>query len=98
MAADPRFVAALQRFYTRSEVETAYQTAMAAYISRQTEVTIESFSGEGGNTTGRLIGDPAEIMDACETVLSSLDLEEADEGTLVPGTTHVDFSQRYIST
>ena len=97
MAADPRFVAALQRFYTQTEIETAYQTAMAAYISRQTEVTIESFSGEGGTSTGRLIGDPAEIMDACEQVLSSLSADAADAGTLVPGTTHVDFSKRYIS-
>jgi len=98
MAADPRIVAALTRFYTTAEVGVAYEAALAAYVARETEVTIESVTGEGGSSSGRLIGDPGMIMEACEEVLAAAEAVSADTGALVPGTTHVDFSKRYIGT
>ena len=95
MAADPRIVSALTRFYSTSEVESAYQTALAAYVSRETEVTIEAVTGEGGSSSGRLIGDPGQIMEACEEVLKAAEDASDDAGPTVP-TTHTDFRWRYI--
>ena len=96
--ADARTVAALRRFYSREQIEDAYQTALAAHLARQQEVTIESVSSDGGSTSARWTGKPEELMDACEEVLAGMD--DADDGitTSALGTTHVDFSRRYIET
>lgn len=89
MAADPTLVAAMRRFFSRAEVETAYQEAMRAQLARRTEVTITSASFDGGNSSGQIAGDPADVMEACEEILQSMD-------GIVPvgATTHLNFSGR----
>lgn len=89
MAADPTLVAAMRRFFSRAEVETAYQDAMRAQLARRTEVTITSASFDGGNSAGQIAGDPADVMEACEEILQEMD------GVIKTGAvTHLDFGRR----
>ena len=89
MAADPTLVAAMRRFFSRAEVEQAYRDAMRAQLARRTEVTITAASFDGGNSSGQIAGDPADVMEACEMILN-----EQDGVVSAGATTHLDFGRR----
>lgn len=92
--ADVTLVKAMRRFLSRSEIEEAYRTALTAYQERATEVVITQASFEGGNTNGQIVGDPAELMAACEAVLSELDGQKTPSSSTV----YHDFSTRRVGT
>lgn len=98
---DARLMAAVRRFWSRSEVDAAYQAIFTAFHDRLSKkVVITSKSNEGESSSAQLVverDDYLAWMDALELRLQELDA--AASGELLPGETeHVDFSQRYIRT
>jgi hypothetical protein len=99
---DERLMAPIRRWWTRAEVETAYQRIFAAYSDRLTKkVVIVSKSNEGESAQSQLVVEKADYLDWMESLearLSEFDADAAGEGPLLEGTEHVDFSRRYART
>lgn len=99
---DERLMAPIRRWWSRSEVETAYQRIFTAYADRLSKkVVIVSKSNEGESSTGQLVIERADYLDwmeALEARLTELDCEADGTGPLLEGTEHVDFSRRYVRT
>ncbi len=97
--ADYEVVAAIKRFFSKEETETAYRAAFAAYQERAVEVTITSANFESGSSSGQITGDPKELMGACRVVLEDLEADaQGIDPEALPGTSHVDFSKRILET
>lgn len=99
---DERLMAPIRRWWSRDQVEAAYQAIFAAYSDRLTKkVVITSKSNEGESSTGQLVvvaADYLDWMEALEARLTEMDAEIAGTGPLLEGTEHVDFSRRYART
>lgn len=92
MAADKVLKDAYRRFLVTEEaITSAYQTALTAYNSRLSTVTITAAQFEGGSTSGQIEGSPRDIMEVCEELLREL---EGDDKT--SDVAHRDFSYRMI--
>jgi hypothetical protein len=99
---DERLLAPIRRFWTPLEVEVAYKAIFSAFHSRLEKVTvIISKATEGDSATGEVViaeGDYLRWMDALEARLNEVADAEAGTSAEAPGTDHVNFAQRYLST
>jgi hypothetical protein len=101
--ADERILSAVRRFWTtRAAVEEKYLELLNADWSKVKKLTIiVGKSTEGESASAQVVVTAEERlawMEAFETRLLEMDREEAGHGSLVPGSTSVDFSQRILET
>ena len=100
--ADERLLAGVRRFWSASQVKTAYEAIFNAYHSRLQKVTVIIGKGtEGDNATAQVVvngEDYLRYMDALEVRMQEQEAEGRGE-TAGPGdTTHVNFGRKYVST
>lgn len=95
---DERLLAAIRRFWTKEQVETAYQKIFDAYAARLDDVTvIVGKSSESESAQGQVVisaSDYLQWMDALETRLDEMKAAEDGVG-VVSSPEHVNFRQRY---
>ncbi len=100
--ADERLLAPIRRFWSSSQVRSAYQSIFAAYHARLESVTvIISKSSEGDSASGQLVianEDYLRWMDALETRLLEVDDAACGITSSLEGTGHVNSGNRYAST
>ncbi len=99
--ADERLLAPIRRFWTKTQVEEAYQKIFEAYSGRLESVTvIVGKSSESESAQAQVVvssEDYLRWMDALEARLEELEAEEAGHGPLVE-TEHVNFGARFTRT
>jgi len=99
--ADERLLAPIRRFWSKEEVETAYQKIFQAYSARLDSVTVivgkssESESAQGQVVVGS--DDYLKWMDALETRLQEIDADAEGVGPVLE-TEHVNFGARFTRT
>jgi hypothetical protein len=102
MPADERLIAAMRRFWTKQQVEDAYQQLFTADFSKVKKLTvIVSKSAEGDGASAQVVvtaEDRLTWLDAFEARLQELEAEESGKPSLIPGATMIDFSSRYTET
>lgn len=95
---DERLLAPIRRFWTKEQVEAAYQKIFDAYAARLDEVTVIVGKGsESENAQAQVVisaTDYLQWMDALETRLKELEDAAADLGP-ISTPEHVNFRQRY---
>lgn len=100
--ADERLLAPIRRFWTREQVDTAYEAIFTAYHGRLESVTvIVGKSTEGDSASGQIVvsaKDYLEWMDALEARLQELENADDDVTAELQGTLHTNFGSRYLST
>lgn len=98
MAADERLLAAVRRFWTKEEVETAYEAIFNAYSQALVDVTVivqkssESESAQGQVVVSR--EDYRQWMDVLEARLQELEAETGGGGVKSP-VEHAGFGSRW---
>lgn len=99
---DERLLAPIRRFWTQSQVETAYQAIFAAFNSRLENVTVIIGKGtDGDNASAQVVvsgEDYLRWMDALETRLAELENLADGVTASLEGTEHVNFGNRYLTT
>lgn len=100
--ADERLLAPIRRYWTREQVDTAYEAIFTAYHGRLESVTvIVGKATDGDSATGQIVvnaKDYLEWMDALEARLQELENADADITAELSGTLHSNFGNRYVST
>lgn len=100
--ADAVLMDAIRRFWTREQVEEAYQAIFESFYQRQSrETVIIGKSSEGESATGQLVVTAENYRDwmaVLEARLVELDADAGGEGPLVAGAEGVNFGSRYVRT
>ena len=99
--ADERLLAPIRRFWSQAEVEAAYQAIFTAYNARLEKVTVIVQKSTEADSAGAQVvvngEDYLRWMDALETRLLELENEAAGVTSELPGTSHVNFGNRYLT-
>lgn len=99
---DDTLLAAIKRFWTDEEVEAAYETILAAYMNRVEKVVVitgKTTDSDSANAQVVVTADDyKEWLATLEARMKEIEAAEAGDGTTFPGTEHVTFSSRYLTT
>lgn len=91
----------MRRFWTPTEVSTAYQAIFQAYHGRLAEVTvIIGKSTEGDSATAQVLiaaSDYEKWLESCEARMIELENTAAGVTSELLGTGHANFGNRYVS-
>jgi len=92
----PTIIRAYLRRYTRTQLETALDQALADHASG-VRLTTTSFAS--GSASGQIVGKPEELIEILEAALQALD-DDLTPGDIGPGpiASHINFSRRRLTT
>lgn len=100
--ADERILSGIRRFWSRAQVEAAYQAVLSAYANAATlDVVIVGTSFDGQSANGQVVLDRAAMpgwMDVLEARLQEVEAEAAGIPAMVSGSPFTDFSNRHVGT
>jgi hypothetical protein len=99
---DDVLLTAIRRFWTSAEVASRYETILSAYLNRVEKITIIVGKTTGDDSANAQVviarEDYREWLATLESRMTEIEASAAGTGTTHPGTEHVIFSNRFVST